>query len=382
MKRTGSADLPLHYGKAPRWLFERMVLLSREIGSALVYEYGQREFLRRVSDPCWFQALSCVLGFDWHSSGTTTTTCAALKLALGREELGIAVAGGKGKTSKRAPEEIEKIGEGFSLSDAKIAELRRSSILSAKVDNACVQDSYQLYHHCFFLSEKGEWAVVQQGMNDNYARRYHWLSEGVESFVSEPHSGICTQRFEERVLDLTARASEETRKASLDLVRDGPEKIGKYVKPAGQMLLNEYASENLILPSHHPVLDVDIGARGMEILRRAYELQPANYEELVALRGMGPKKLRALALISDLLYGTKPSWNDPAKFSFAHGGKDGFPYPVDRETYDSSIAMLKDAVMGAKIGDQFVSDKWSIRAKRELESEKYRALRRLKDFVE
>ncbi len=289
--RTGTVNLPLHGGKAPRWLFERMVKLACGISEVVVYEYGQKEFLRRISDPYWFQAFSCVLGFDWHSSGTTTTTCGALKAALKPEEHGIAVAGGK--------------------------------------DN--------LYHHCFFLTEDGDWAIVQQGMNNDYARRYQWLSDSLSCFI-EPHE-ICCDRKEADVLDMTAHESEPARRISLDLVKDNP--------------------------AHHPVLDIDIGERGMEVLKRAYELQPRNYEELISLEGMGPKKIRALALISDLIYGSKPSWNDPVKYSFTHGDKDGFPYPVDREVYDNSIRLLHDSLEGAKIDRK----------------EKYLAIKRLGEFI-
>ena len=343
MKRTGIANLPLHGGRAPRWLFERMVKLSGAITDALIYEYGRDEFLRRISNPHWFQAFSCVLGFDWHSSGTTTTTCAALKTALDPQEHGIAVAGGKGRTSRKTPAEIEKMADLFSLSTKKTENLIYASRMSAKVDNTCVQDGYQLYHHCFIFTEKGNWAVVQQGMGNRYARRYHWLSEKVEEFVNEPHAAICCDKSA-KTLDLTAGESSETRKVSLDLIRDNPE---------------------LTLPVHHPVLDVDLTARDMTVLKKAYELQPESYEELVSLKGMGPKKLRALALVSDLLYGTNPSWKDPVRYSFAHGGKDGYPYPVNRETYDSSIETLKQAIEQAKINN----------------TEKYRAIKRLREFI-
>jgi uncharacterized protein len=354
MKRTGSVDLPLHGGKAPRWLFQRMVKLSSALTDVLVYEYGRDEFLRRISDPYWFQAFSCVIGFDWHSSGTTTTACGALKLALDPEKTGIMVAGGKGKASRNTISEIEKAGDLFSLSSRKVARLQYSSRMSAKVDNSCVQDGYQLYHHCFFLTEKGDWAVIQQGMSDSYARRYHWLSGNVKSFVEEPHAGICTQKMEESVLNMTAKDSSETRKASLDLVKDNPQHIAKYLtgnRPQKSLL--EYgaddSAEHYSLPAHHPVLDMDVGKKGMEVIQKAYELQPKNYEELVSLQGMGPKKIRALALVSELVYGTKPSWKDPAKYSYAHGGKDGFPYPVHRNTYDSTIETLKDALEQAKL---------------------------------
>ncbi|MFH1774429.1 MAG: DUF763 domain-containing protein [Methanobacteriota archaeon] len=366
MKRTGVAELPLHSGRAPRWLFQRMVKLAGGITEAVVYEYGSGEFLRRLSEPCWFQAFSCVLGFDWHSSGTTTTTCGALKVALEPEKHGIVVAGGKGKTSRKAPDEIESAGNVFSLPSNKLEKLKYSSKMSAKVDNTCIQDGYQLYHHCFIFTEHGDWAVIQQGMNENYARRYHWLSERIENFVETPHSAICCERKESSVLDMTARESGEARKTSVDLVKDNPEHLKRYFK---QRQLTEFLGnkiQELSLPARHAVLDIDVGERGMHMLKKAYELQPENYEELVAIRGIGPKTVRALTLISELVYGSKASWKDPAKYSFAHGGKDGFPYPVDRKTYDASIEILKNAVEEAKVEKK----------------EKYSAIKRLHEFLE
>lgn len=361
MKRTGTVNLPLHGGNAPRWLFSRMVKLAEGISEILIYEYGQEEFLRRISEPYWFQALSCVLGFDWHSSGTTTTTCGALKVAINPMELGIKVAGGKGATSRKAPEEINGFGNLFSLSSEKIEELIYASRMSAKVDNSCIQDGYQLYHHCFFLTENGKWTVVQQGMNENYARRYHWTSEGVESFVEDPHTGICCDRIEKQVLDITSGDSEETRKISLDLVKDNPKHLKNFFKKnMDQKLISEFT-----MPAHHPVFDIDVGRDGMKVLQRAYEIQPESYEELISLREMGPKKIRALALISELLYGAEPSWKDPVKFAFSHGGKDGFPYPVDRKAYDNSIHVLKDAVEEAKLE----------------RTEKLYAIKRLQEFL-
>jgi len=388
MNRTGSVDLPLHGGKAPRWLFQRMVKLSSALTDVLVCEYGQEEFLRRISDPYWFQAFSCAIGFDWHSSGTTTTACGALKTGIDPERTGICVAGGKGRASRKTVGDIAAAGDLFSLSSERISRLQYSSRMTAKVDNSCVQDGYQLYHHCFFLTEKGDWAVVQQGMSvskahysdgrqglplmsTGYARRYHWFSGGVKSFVEEPHSGISGERMEEQVLDMTSKESRDARDISLDLVRDDPKHVENYLagnrKP--QKLLTEYGTgteqEHYSMPAHHPVLDIDVGKKGMEVLKRAYELQPESYEELVSLQGMGPKKIRALALISELVYGARPSWKDPAKYSFAHGGKDGFPYPVHRETYDSTIQTLTEAVEQAKIDNK----------------EKLHAIRRLREFV-
>lgn len=357
MKKTGTADLPLHGGKAPRWLFNRMVSLSSAITDAITHEYGQKEFLRRISDPYWFQAFTCVIGFDWHSSGTTTTACGALKTAINPEETGIMVAGGKGATSRRAPEEIEKAAEVFPLSTKEIEELKYASRMSAKVDNTCIQDSYQLYHHSFFLTEKGDWAVVQQGMNSSNARRYHWLSEDIESFVEEPHSGICSDRLEKKTLDMTSGKSEEARNISVDLVKDNPEHLFQYLREGKQ--------KTLVMPQRHPVLEVDVGRGGFEVLRKAYELQPADYEELIALKGIGPKRIRALALVSEIVYGAEPSWKDPARFSFAHGGKDGFPYPVDRKTYDHTINTLREAVDAARIDQK----------------EKLYAIKRLREFL-
>lgn len=362
--RTGTVSLPLHSGKAPGWLFERMVKLAACITEVIIYEYGQSEILRRVSEPYWFQAFSCVLGFDWHSSGTTTTTCGAMKMALSPEEHGITVAGGKGSVSRQAPAEIEKSGEIFSLSSGRIERLKYSSKMAAKVDNSCVQDGYQLYHHCFFFTEQGDWAVVQQGMNADLARRYHWLCDSVSSFVEEPHAGICCDKKETSALDMTAPDSERARKICLDLIKDNPVHLRKYFAPSKQRMLIDFEN-GFALPSHHPVLDIDISETGMEVLKRAYELQPANYEELVSLSGMGPKKIRALALISDLVYGSAPSWRDPVKYSFTHGGKDGFPYPVDREVYDDSIQILHDSLENAKLDRK----------------EKYSAIKRLAEFI-
>jgi len=369
--RSGIAKLPLHGGKAPRWLFQRMVKLARGITEAVLYEYSQEEFIRRVSDPYWFQALSCVIGFDWHSSGTTTTTCGALKTALNPEEHGILIAGGKGRASRKTPHEIANAGDLFGLSSHKVDQLVYSSKLSAKIDNSCIQDGYQLYHHVFFLTETAEWAVVQQGMNEatKYARRYHWLHDGVVDFVEEPHQGICCDHRVAETLDMTAQKSRNTRQTSLDLILDNPDHLKKYFskKPffeKEQTTLDCYSKE-LTLPPHHPVLDIDISPREFEVLKNAWELQPGNYKELVSLKGMGPKKIRALALISDLIYGDRPSWEDPVKYSFTHGGKDGYPYPVDREVYDHSIKTLREALEQARL------------EKKDL----YHALRRLEGLV-
>lgn len=369
--RSGISNLPLHGGKAPPWLFQRMVKLAGAVTEAVIFEYGLCEFLHRISNPYWFQAFSCVLGFDWHSSGTTTTTCGALKTAINPEEHGILVAGGKGRASRRTPHEIYDIGEIFPLSDKKLDELVYSSKISAKVDNSCIQDGYQLYHHVFFLTEKGEWAVVQQGMNKStkYARRYHWLSDSVENYLNEPHNGICCDIQEKNSLDMTSHLSFDAQQTSLDLILDNPEHLRKYFHKKPQIEVKQASLDNfcpeLTLPSHHPVLDTDLSPREFEVLKNAWELQPESYEDLISLKGMGPKKIRALALISDLVYGDSPSWDDPVKYSFTHGGKDGFPYPVDREVYDHSIQTIKDALVEAKLEKK----------------DKYQAIKRLENLI-
>lgn len=370
--RIGVVNLPLHGGHAPKWLFQRMVKLTRGITETILYEYDTAEFLRRISDPYWFQALSCVIGFDWHSSGTTTTTCGAMKMAIDPEEHGIMVAGGKGRASRRTPTDIERAGELFSLSTRKVDDLIYSSKISAKIDNSCIQDGYQLYHHSFLLDEKGDWAVIQQGMNEEsrYARRYHWLSENMAEYVEEPHEGICCDRKENESLDMTAQQSQDSREISVDLLCDNPEHLRKYfkdktpLKSENQTRLDEYVTE-FKMPRHHPVLDMDLSDREFEVLKKAYQLQPSSYEEMLSLEGIGPKKIRALALISDLVYGSNPSWKDPVKYSFTHGGKDGYPYPVDREVYDHSIHTLKEALENAKLERK----------------DKYKAIKRLEGLI-
>ncbi len=351
--RTGTANLPLHPGKCPPWLFKRMKPMAGAITETIVLEHGQEEFLRRVSDPFWFQAFGCALGFDWHSSGLTTTVCGALKEGVEKEATGLVVCGGKGKTSMKTPQEIEKFGEELSLGTKSIENLVYSSRMSAKVDNTAVQDGYQLYHHLFIFTERGKWGVIQQGLNtcNRYARRYHWISEHVDSFVNEPHNAICCDRKGKNVLDMVSRDSKENRKVSVDLVKDSPERffspnsLERFFK-AGNPPARK--PERLDMPRNHFILNM--GKRNLETLRKAHEIQPRNYEELLSIRGMGPKTVRALALVSELVYGTKACWKDPVKFSFAHGGKDGIPYPVNRETYDRSIGILKQGIEEARIG--------------------------------
>jgi len=332
-----------------------MKRLGGAISELLVHEYGRREFLRRMSDPFFFQSLGCVLGFDWHSSGLTTTVCAALKEAISPEDFGIAICGGKGRFSRGTQDEIAEVAEVFSLSTHRIESLKYASKMAAKVDNSCVQDGYQLYHHSFMVSEDGDWTVVQQGMHDRSARRYHWLSDNVTSFVEEPHSGIASDRQEQAVLDMTSSGSQEARKVSVDLVRDGPGWLKTCIRVPGQPMIDDYLPcapnvRTLVMPRGHQI--PALSERTVEALRRAYELQPEKYEELVAIRGIGPRAVRALALVSELMYGAAPSWKDPAKYSFAHGGKDGIPFPVDRRTYQKTIQMIENATRAAKVGER------------------------------
>jgi len=340
--RTGIANLPLHYGKAPRWLFERMVKLAREITIAIVTDFGAEEMLRRLSDPYWFQSLGCILGFDWHSSGVTTTLCGALKEGIkGLEpDLGLFIAGGKGKTSRQTPSEIEVWGERLSLDPAPLVYASR---MSAKVDSAAVQDGYQLYHHTFLFTADGSWTVIQQGMNENnrYARRYHWLGEAVSNFVNEPHSAILSE-VRGQVLNLVASESGSARTTITDIATEQ--------KP--QDILAELKKlKTLNLPAHHPIGVQDLHPDSLsKILLSTYEHQPQDFEQLLGLRGVGPKTIRALSLISELVYGVAPSYRDPARYSFAHGGKDGIPYPVDRKTYDQSIELLRKAIHKTRLG--------------------------------
>jgi len=348
--RTGITTLPLHGGKCPRWLFEKMKVLGAAIIEAIVEEYGPAEVLRRLSQPYWFQALGCVLGFDWHSSGVTTTVCGALKEGLkGREEkLGIFICGGKGAASRKTPGEIEHFADKYALS-VNPETLVYSSRMAAKVDNTALQDSYQLYHHVFVFTAKGQWAIIQQGMNENNrrARRYHWLAESVTDFVCEPHTGVCCDE-RGKPLNMVARESEECRRLTAELVREKPDKLVKEYKNVQNWL--ERGGRSLVeldMPSRHSIPQ----ARNLErTLWRVYNRQPADFKEFLILRGVGPKTVRALALVSEVVYGAKPSFKDPVRYSFAHGGKDGHPYPVDRENYQNSIEVLRGALKAAKIG--------------------------------
>ncbi len=354
--RTGVAHLPLHYGKAPAWLFRRMARLAREITIIIVSDFGADEMLRKMSDPWWFQALGCVLGFDWHSSGVTTTVCGALKEGLSglEQDLGLFIAGGKGRTSRRTPSEIEGFGPHISVDPAGLVYASR---MSAKVDSAALQDGYQIYHHCFLFTRRGSWAVVQQGMNEasRYARRYHWLGEGVGDFVCEPHAAICSQGRGE-VLNLVAAESGPARASITAVSTQQPLQSTladlECLKSAGAADLQRLksAGAQLHLPARHQIYAADIHpdrlGKGLSVI---YDRQPKGFEELLSLEHVGPQTVRALSLISELIYGAPASCRDPARFSFAHGGKDGIPFPVDRRTYDQSIELLARAIGRSKI---------------------------------
>lgn len=348
MGRAGVASLPLHGGTAPRWLFDRMVKLASAIFDTMLLEHDPAYVLQLLADPFWFQALSCVLGFDWHSSGTTTVTCGALKEALVDHDA-IRVTGGKGSRSHDTLDELVALADPFDLDEQRVATLRYTSRMTAKVDNAALQDRHQLYHHCMLVTREGDWAVIQQGMHlgRRSARRYHWLSDEVQDMVEEPHTAVLGKRH--TAMNMAARDSHEARDTSVDLVNDDPRHLRRDWKL-------------LTLPSQQTTLD---GRRGIQpkklrmprqfnwsLLKDAYELQPDSYEDMLAIRGVGPATVRALAYIAALMYGSPPAWDDPAKYSFAVGGKDGIPYPVNRRAMDEATALIREGIDEASVGDK------------------------------
>ncbi len=363
MIQKGVATFTLDSGKCPKWLFERMVRLGREMIFVIIAEYGPDEFVKRISDPVWFQSLGTVLAFDWNASGLTTILTAALKEAIRGHErrLGIFICGGKGKTSRKTPDEIKNWGGALALPGNKVENLVYNSKMAAKVDSALIQDGFQIYHHSFLFSRNGSWAVVQQGMNtgNQTARRYHWYSEKITDLVCEPHSGIASQA-RVSALNLTAKESSDTRKLSTELAQGSYSNlmkdiqiIRKHFSPLSQMVSLK-SSQNSVTLLHlenrefrvHPVLGEDFSKSAYleKILAKVCDYKPASYENLLALEGVGPKTMRALSLVSEVIYGAKPSYEDPARYSFAHGGKDATPYPVDCGTYDASIAFFEKVV--------------------------------------
>jgi hypothetical protein len=333
------ADLPLHYGKVPPWLAERMSRLGGAIIESIILEYGRHEVLLRMSDPLWFQALGCVMGMDWHSSGITTSVMGALKKALNPKfnELGIFIAGGKGKYSRQTPAELIALSERTGLNGT---ELVKNSRLTAKVDNNAIQDGFQIYLHTFTITKEGEWTVIQQGMNEasGMARRYHWLSSQVTSFVEEPHAFIYGANQGE-ILNLTDKNAGETKNGVLELVKESPSIILPEIR-------------KIVMPSHHDVRaeNVDLKRLG-SVLALAHEKQVTDFESLLLLEGVGPRAIQSLTLVSEVIHGTPSRFTDPARFSFAHGGKDGHPFPVPTKTYDQTIDILRKAVDRAKLGN-------------------------------
>ncbi|WP_042720592.1 DUF763 domain-containing protein, partial [Flavobacterium sp. B17] len=339
MKRSGIADLPLHYGKVPPWLYERMSILGLSIVEVILMDYGKDEVLRRLADPFWFQSFGAVMGMDWHSSGITTSVMGALKRSINpnSQSLGLYICGGKGKFSRETPSELIQIAEKTGLNGN---ELVRASKLSAKVDNTAIQDGYQLYLHNFILADNGNWSVVQQGMHesDSTARRYHWHSENIKSFVEEPHTGI-NGISRGKILNLTDSEASDNRKGILDISHTDSAKI-----------MSDFA--RLILPAHHGVQasDVDLKRLGV-LLYVTREQQPQNFEDLLMLEGVGPRTMQSLALVSEVIHGAPSRFTDPARFSFAHGGKDGHPFPVPTKVYDESISLIKKGIEKSKLGN-------------------------------
>ena len=345
--KTGSADLPLHGGSVPRWLADRMTGLGTVLTQAIVLEYGRAEFLRRLAHPFWFQSLGCVMGMDWHSSGITTSVIGALKRGLRplEDELGSYVCGGRGRHSRKTPEELGSVGERTGLDATKLV---ANSRLVAKVDSACVQDGFELYLHGFFVTKEGDWTVVQQGMSGErkLARRYHWLSEGLESFVEEPHSAIEGRPVGEIVnlVDVRARAA---RSAQVALIKEGPDRILAEV-----VRLEPDRSPQLRLPLRHHMTSKDVVLRRLHAaLAAAHERGPIDFADVLATPGVGARTLLSLALVAEVLHGTPSRFSDPARFSLAHGGKDGHPYPVPLKVYDHTIRVMKRAVDAARIGN-------------------------------
>ena len=396
IRNSGHADLPLHTGTVPKWLADRMMVLGTLITESLVENFGPEEVLVRLSDPLWFQSFGAVMGMDWHSSGITTSVMYALKRGLNprAKELGIYVCGGRGKYSRMTPDELLGIADAEGLNGDALV---RNSKLVAKVDNNAVQDGFQLYQHNFVLTKNGSWAVVQQGMNtaEKKARRYHWCSTNLRSFVEEPHSGIVGDN-KGKILNLTDSKADKARSSILEMSREEPERMINEIlqieKPASEIihlqnggvtgvslvrrgstqrsagegetspiqleLFPEMTNErSIVMPTHHEVREQDVDLKRLGgVLATAYNSQPKDFEELLLTPGLGPRTLQSLALVSEVIYGTPSRFTDPARFSFAHGGKDGHPFPVPLKIYDESIRILRDSIEKSKLGYKDKSD--------------------------
>ncbi len=338
MKRSGIADLPLHGGRVPPWLAERMTKLGTAITEAIIHDYGTSAFLSRLSDPFWFQALGAVMGMDWHSSGITTSVMGALKrgLAPRADELGIYICGGRGRFSRNTPQELRSIAERRGFDGEALV---RTSRLTARVDNNAIADGFQIYLHSFVVTAKGEWAVVQQGLNDRsgMARRYHWHSASVRDFVAQPHTGIVGEN-QGVIMNLVDTQAKPAQTALLDITREKPEKTLD-------------AARHLRMPDHHDVRAKNIDLKRLgAVLAVAYERDLHDFAELLLLENLGPRTLQSLALIAEVVHGAPSRFSDPARFSFAHGGKDRHPFPVPLKTYDESLTFLRVSLDTAKLG--------------------------------
>jgi uncharacterized protein len=339
MKRSGIADLPLHGGRVPQWLAERMTKMGTAITEAVVQDYGTAGFLSRLSDPFWFQALGAVMGMDWHSSGVTTSVMGALKrgLAPRAKELGIYVCGGRGRFSRNTPQELRWVAECSDLDDEGLVRISR---LTARIDNNAIADGFQIYLHSFVVTSNGDWAVVQQGLNDRsgMARRYHWHSTSVRDFVTEPHTGIVGEN-QGTIMNLVDARAKPVQTALLEIAREKPETTLR-------------AARHLRMPGHHEVRSENIDLKRLgAVLAVAYERDLHQFAELLLLENLGPRTLQSLALLAEVVHSAPARFDDPARFSFAHGGKDGHPFPVPLKTYDESLNVLRMALEQAKVGD-------------------------------
>ena len=357
-RRVGAADLPLHGGHVPKWLADQMTRLGAVISEAIIYHYGRDELLRRLAHPFWFQSFGAVMGMDWHSSGITTSVIGALKRGLapiGRE-LGVHVCGGRGKHSRQTPHELVAIGDRVGFDGGALA---KASRLIAKVDSAAVQDGFDLYLHGFIVTDDGQWAVVQQGMDGErrQARRYHWLSEGLKSFVEEPHAAI-DGLGQGEIINLTDRRAAASRRMQLDILQSlGPDGIARQLRGIAARELEPAPTteqpllSHLTMPAHHDVRPTDVFERRLRgNLAAAADCGPRDFPELLLIPGVGPRTVQALAMVAEVVHGAPYRFTDPARFSVAHGGKDRHPFPVPLRVYDQTIQVLKSAVRKAKLG--------------------------------
>ena len=363
--QRGIINLPLHSGHAPPYLVKRMIKLSAAISKIIIEDKGTKEFFKRLSDPLWFQAFGCILGFDWHSSGLTTVVTGVLKQSISYDTHGISLSGGKGKNSTKPKYEIPKLAEqNHNLSTNRINELVYASKMSAKIDSAAIQDGFNLYHHFILFDGSGNWTIIQQGLNktNKMARRYHWISNNLPNYIIEPHSGIIGNERIPFCLDMTSRESEENRKTCIDIIKEG----SKSIKSSIYRIMETNTYQNLDKWLYNNKLPCDSNGFfekpnlniekyqmpnriNWKVMDELYDIYPKNYEEIISQEGVGPSTIRALSLIAEIIYGTRASWNDPVKYNYAHGGKDGVPYPIARKTYDNSIKYLSEAVNGSEI---------------------------------